>query len=179
MFLRSTLSLFWETISSKAATQSIWTIPQAKLNEKFPSKVISGKEWWRNVSPSEGLDRRLMKPLRGRNIGSPGHFRGVWANPTLRREAPRGRMSPRLPINDWGNVLLTCTCVMSRATSKKKKKRAGIRCLPRPVSLIFVNIKETEPRGMDSYPALLESRGLPGSVWAARGLISQSAFVFP
>ena len=44
------------------------------------------------------------------------------------------------------------------------KKGGGIQCLPRPVSLIFVNIKETEPRGMDSYPALLKSGGLPGVV---------------
>ena len=58
-----------------------------------------------------------------------------------------------------------------------QKSGVGIRCLPRSVSLISVNIKEIEPRGMDSYPALLKSRGLPGSIWAARGLISQSAFV--
>ena len=57
------------------------------------------------------------------NIGSPSHFRGVWASPAPRREAPRGRTTPRLPVNDWGNVLLACTCVTSHATYKKKRVR--------------------------------------------------------
>ena len=57
------------------------------------------------------------------NIGSPSHFRGVWASPAPRREAPRGRTTPRLPVNDWGKVLLACTCVTSHATYKKKAGR--------------------------------------------------------
>ena len=54
--------------------------------------------------------------------------------------------------------------------------------MPTPPGLFDLRehqIKETESRGMDSYPALLKSRGLPGSSWAARRLISQSAFVIP
>ena len=56
-------------------------------------------------------------------IGSPSHFRGVWASPAPRREAPRGRTTPRLPVNDWGKVPLACTCVTSHATYKKKAGR--------------------------------------------------------
>ena len=113
-----------------------------------------------------------------KHLGSPSHFRGVWASLAPRCEAPRGRMTPRLPVNDWGTCFSHALASwVARLT--KKKKQGGIRCLPRPVSLIFVNIKETEPRGMDSYPAVLKSRGLPGSSWAARRLIGQSAFVIP
>ena len=65
---------------------------------------------------------------------------------------------PRFPVNDWGNMLLACTCVKSRARLTKK---AGRNLMPTPLGLlIFVNIKETEPRGMDSYPALLKSGGV-------------------
>ena len=98
------------------------------------------------------------------DIGSPSHFRGVWASSAPRREAPRGRTTPRLPVNDWGNVLLACICVTSRATYKKKKAGTdGI--LTHSVSLIFAILTRSLKR--------------PGSIWAAGGLISQSAFVIP
>ena len=97
------------------------------------------------------------------NIGSPSHFRGVWASPAPRREAPRGRTTPRLPVNDWGKVLLACTCVTSHATYKKKAGRDWI--LTRSVSLIFAILTRSLKR--------------PGSIWAAGRLISQSAFVIP
>ena len=100
---------------------------------------------------------------RSGHIGSPSHFRGVWASPAPRREAPRGRTTPRLPWNDWGKVLLECTCVTSHATYKKKAGRDGI--LTRSVSLIFAILTLSLKR--------------PGSIWAAGGLISQSAFVNP
>ena len=54
----------------------------------------------------------------GINIGSPSHFRGARPNTTLRREAPRGWMTPRLPVNDWRNVLLASSCATSRASQK-------------------------------------------------------------
>ena len=97
------------------------------------------------------------------NIASPSHFRGVWASPAPRREAPRGRTTPRLPWNDWGKMLLACTCVTSHATYKKKAGRDGI--LTRSVSLIFAILTRSLKRR--------------GSIWAAGGLISQSALVIP
>ena len=87
----------------------------------------------------------------------------VWASPAPRREAPRGRTTPRLPVNDWGKVLLACTCVTSHATYKKKAGRDWI--LTRSVSLIFAILTRSLKR--------------PGSIWAAGRLISQSAFVIP
>ena len=107
--------------------------------------------------------KKKKKETMGINIGSPSHFRGVWASPATRREAPSGRTTPRLPGNDWGKVLLACTCVMSHATYKKKAGRDGI--LARSVSLIFAILTLSLKR--------------PGSIWAAGGLISQSAFVNP
>ena len=53
-------------------------------------------------------------------------------------EASRGRMTPRLPANDWGNELLACTCVTSHATckkKKKKKKKVGRNPMPTPLGL--------------------------------------------
>ena len=65
------------------------------------------------IHGNRGQLRYSHKPhsrMRAVNIGSPSHLRGVWASPAPRREAPR---------NDWGNVLLACTCVTSHATYKK------------------------------------------------------------
>ena len=90
----------------------------------------------------------------GIHIGSPGHFSGVWASPAPRREAPRGRTTPRLPVNDWGKVLLACTCVTSHATYKKKAGRDGI--LTRSVSLIFAiltrSLKIAKGQGVFEQP---------------------------
>ena len=97
------------------------------------------------------------------NIGSPSHFRGVWACPAPRREALRGRTTLRLPWNDWGKVLLACTCVTSHTTLKK----SGYGLNPYPLGLFDLR---------HPYPLSLKR---PGSIWAAGGLISQSAFVIP
>ena len=104
--------------------------------------------------------------LQFRDIGSPiqaSHFRGVWASPTPRREAQMGRTAPRLPWNDWGKVLLACTCVTSHATYKKKKAGTDW-ILTRSISLIFAILTRSLKR--------------PGSIWAATGWLANRRFSF-
>ena len=127
--------------------------------------VTQADRWWiwENICARKSI-----------HIGSPSHFRGVWANLAPRREAPWGRMAPRLPWNDWGNVLLPCTCVTSRAAHTKKKEEKGRHPMPTPLGLYnFAKIKETER--MMPTPFFRKA----GEYWTARTLISQSAFVIP
>ena len=67
-------------------------------------------------------------------------------------------MTPGLPLNDGGKVLLACTCVTSRATHKKKQ---GWNLMPAPLGLLDLceHQRDRAPRH-GFLPRSLKSRGV-------------------
>ena len=100
------------------------------------------------------------KPL---DIGSPSHFRGVWANLIQRREAPKVRMTPMQTPRKWLGERASRMHLRHESRDLQKKKKPGRNLMPTPPGLFDLGEHQRDRAPRPGFlPRSFEKLGIAG-----------------